>query len=87
VLPHLLKGKIMPASSVTQQVSLVASFARFSQDLVTALRTSAVRLATYIGQSAEERELKHQEAYLAQATDRYDLEYRIRELDRTRHAR
>jgi hypothetical protein len=55
--------------------------------MVTALRTSAVRLATYIGQSAEERELKHQEAYLAQATDRYDLEYRIRELDRTRHAR
>jgi hypothetical protein len=77
----------MSTSSVTHQVSSVAAFARFSQDLVTALRTSAVRLAAYIGQSPEERELKHQEAYLAQATDRYDLEYRIRELDRTRHAR
>jgi DNA topoisomerase VI subunit B len=87
VLAHLLKVKIMSTSSATRQVSSIADFARLSQDLVTALRTSAVRLATYIGQSTEERELKHQEAYLAQATDRYDLEYRIRELDRTRHAR
>jgi len=77
----------MSTSSATHQVSSFAGFARFSQELVTALRTAAVQLATYIGQSTEERELKHQEAYLAQATDRYDLEYRIRELDRTRRAR
>ena len=77
----------MSVSSIAHQVSPVAYFARCSQELVTALRTAAVRLAAYIGQSAEERERKHEEAYLAQATDRYDLEYRIRELDRTRHAR
>jgi hypothetical protein len=87
VLAHSLKVKIMSTSSATHQVSLVAEFTRFSLELVTALRTAAVQLATYIGQSAEERELKYQEAYLAQATDRYDLEYRIRELDRTRRAR
>lgn len=77
----------MSSSSVAHQVSSVSDFARFSQELVTALRAAVAQLATYIGQSAEERELKYQEAYLAQATDRYDLEYRIRELDRTRHAR
>ena len=77
----------MSTSSTARQVSSVADFARFSKELFTALRTAAAQLATYIGQSPEERELKHQEAYLAQATDRYDLEYRIRELDRTRHAR
>lgn len=77
----------MSTSSAAHQVSSVADFARFFQELATALRTAAAQLATYIGQSTEERELKRQEAYLAQATDRYDLEYRIRELDRTRHAR
>ena len=77
----------MSTSSAAHQVSSVAGFARFSQELFTDLRTAAVQLATYIGQSPEERERKHQEAYLSQATDRYDLESRIRELDRTRHAR
>jgi DNA topoisomerase VI subunit B len=77
----------MSTSSASHPVSSIADFARFSQDLVTALRTAAAQLATYIGQSAEERERKHEEAYLAQATDGYDLEYRIRELDRTRYAR
>jgi hypothetical protein len=86
VLAYSLKGQIMLTSSAAHQVS-PATFARFSQELVTALRTATAQLATYIGQSAEERELKYQEAYLAQATDRYDLEYRIRELDRTRKAR
>ena len=77
----------MSTSSAARQVSSVADLARFSRELVTALRSAAAQLATYIGQSVEERELKRQEAYLAQATDRYDLEYRIRELDRTRPAR
>jgi len=77
----------MSTSSAAHQVSSVTDFARFSQDLVTTLKTAAAQLATYIGQSSEERERKHEEAYLAQATDRYDLEYRIRELDRTRSAR
>jgi hypothetical protein len=77
----------MSASSAAHQVSFVTDFARFSLELVTSLRTAVAQLATYIGQSAEERELKYQEAYLAQATDRYDLEYRIRELDRTRRTR
>lgn len=77
----------MSTSSAAHQGSAVTDFARFSQELVTTLRTSVAQLVTYIGQSAEQRELKYQEAYLAQATDRYDLEYRIRELDRTRRAR
>ena len=77
----------MSTSSAAHRVSSVAEFVCFSQYLVTTLRTAAVQLATYIGQSTEERERKHQDAYLAQATDRYDLEYRIRELDRTRRAR
>jgi hypothetical protein len=75
------------SSATAHHVSSVAEFVRFSQELVTALRAAAAQLATYMGQSTEERELKYQEAYLAQATDRYDLEYRIRELDRTRRAR
>lgn len=77
----------MSTSSAAHQVSPVADFARFLQELGTTLRTAAAQLLTYIGQSTEERESKRQEAYLAQATDRYDLEYRIRELDRTHHAR
>lgn len=77
----------MSTSSATHQVSPVTDLARFLQELGTALRTAAAQLLTYIGQSTEERERKRQEAYLAQATDRYDLEYRIRELDRTCNAR
>lgn len=35
----------------------------------------------------EKRERGREEAYLAQSTDRYDLEYRIRELDRESRSR
>lgn len=33
-------------------------------------------------ESTERRERERREAYLAQSTDIYDLEYRLRELDR-----
>lgn len=35
-----------------------------------------------LAESSERRESKRQEAYLAEATDVYNLEYRMRELDR-----
>lgn len=41
----------------------------------------------YLAQSAEARQHARDEAYLAEAVDRYDLEYRMRELDRARHSR
>lgn len=35
-----------------------------------------------LAESPERRERERQEAYLAESTDLYDLEYRIRQLDR-----
>lgn len=36
-------------------------------------------------ESSKRREREREEAYLAESTDIYDLEYRIRELDREIH--
>ncbi|OFJ50264.1 hypothetical protein BA896_014785 [Janthinobacterium lividum] len=43
---------------------------------------TAKRLGTWLKQRSERRERAVEEAYLAESTDRYDLEYRMRELAR-----
>jgi hypothetical protein len=40
------------------------------------------RLFLFLTKSADERKKEHDDAYLAEATDLYDLEYRMRKLDR-----
>ena len=40
------------------------------------------RLFLFLTKSADERKKEREDAYLAEATDLYDLEYRIRKLDR-----
>jgi hypothetical protein len=46
------------------------------------------RLFLFLTKSADQREQERNEAYLAEATDIYDLEYRVKRLDQrgsTRH--
>jgi hypothetical protein len=46
------------------------------------------RLFLFLTKSADQREQERNEAYLAEATDIYDLEYRLKRLDQraaTRH--
>jgi len=40
------------------------------------------RLFLLLTQTADERQKSHNDAYLAEATDLYDLEFRMRKLDR-----
>lgn len=40
------------------------------------------RVAVFFSVDSEQRERDRQEAYLAESGDRYELEYRMRELDR-----
>ncbi len=40
------------------------------------------RLFLFLTKSADERKKERDDAYLAEATDLYDLEYRMRKLDR-----
>lgn len=48
------------------------------------VRAHVADICTYLAQSSEERQRAREEAYLAEAVDRYDLEFRMRELDRGR---
>jgi hypothetical protein len=41
----------------------------------------------YLAESPERREREREDAYLAESTDIYDLEYRMRELDRRNRQR
>ena len=41
----------------------------------------------FLSKNSEQREREREEAYLAQSTDRYDLEYRMRKLDRQSQSR
>lgn len=45
------------------------------------------RLFLFLTKSADELEKEHNDAYLAEATDLYDLEFRLRKLDRQRAVR
>lgn len=49
---------------------------------VAAARTLLSRIQTFLTQTTEHRERAYEEAYLAESTDRYDLEFRMRELSR-----
>ncbi|MBB5607708.1 MULTISPECIES: DUF3563 family protein [unclassified Janthinobacterium] len=40
------------------------------------------RLGAYLSHSTDHRERAYEEAYLAESADRYDLEFRMRELAR-----
>ncbi|MBG6221240.1 MULTISPECIES: DUF3563 family protein [unclassified Janthinobacterium] len=51
-------------------------------NIVATLILTAKRLGTWLKQRSERRERAVEEAYLAESTDRYDLEYRMRELAR-----
>ncbi|HAT29724.1 MAG TPA: hypothetical protein DCW29_02375 [Janthinobacterium sp.] len=50
--------------------------------LIATVRSVATRVHTFFVQSAEHRERAYEEAYLAESVDRYDLEFRMRELAR-----
>jgi hypothetical protein len=41
------------------------------------------RLFLFLTKSADQREKERNDAYLAEATDIYDLEYRLQKLDRS----
>lgn len=53
---------------------------------VVSLRKHVADFFHYLAQSAEARQRARDEAYLAEALDCYDLEYRMRELDRARNS-
>ena len=53
-----------------------------NNNIVATLVHAAKRLGTWLAQNSDHRERAYEEAYLAESTDRYDLEYRMRELSR-----
>lgn len=55
----------------------------FAAGVAAAARTLFSRIHTFLTQTAEHRERAYEEAYLAESTDRYDLEFRMRELARS----
>lgn len=54
----------------------------FVADAVSTVRAALSRVRTFLTQSAEHRERAYEEAYLSESVDRYDLEFRMRELAR-----
>ncbi|KAB8042514.1 DUF3563 family protein [Janthinobacterium aquaticum] len=54
-----------------------------SNNIVATLAAVLKRASAYLLQSDDHRERAYEEAYLAESTDRYDLEYRMRELSRS----
>ena len=53
-----------------------------NNNIVATLVHAAKRLGTWLAQNSDHRERASEEAYLAESTDRYDLEDRMRELAR-----
>ncbi|MET3130074.1 hypothetical protein AAKU55_000315 [Oxalobacteraceae bacterium GrIS 1.11] len=49
---------------------------------VGAARSFFARIGAFLAHGAERRECSYEEAYLAESSDRYDLEFRMRELAR-----
>ncbi|MFM9434777.1 hypothetical protein ACFDR9_001839 [Janthinobacterium sp. CG_23.3] len=54
----------------------------FLVDAAAAVRSFFARAKAALAQSAESRERAYEEAYLSESVDRYDLEFRMRELAR-----
>ena len=53
-----------------------------SNNIVATLTRLVKSISDFLSQSPDHRERAYEEAYLAESTDRYDLEYRMRELSR-----
>ena len=53
-----------------------------SNNIVATVATALKRLGAYLSHSTDHRERAYEEAYLAESADRYDLEFRMRELAR-----
>lgn len=58
------------------------SIARESAAVLYAVRALFARVATFLSYDAEQSARARDEAYLAESGDRYELEFRMRELDR-----
>jgi len=82
--------------SILQQLNPTASISTMPNALVTAMRGAGHGLAVFthaaiehmgnaFTRSMEESRREADEAYLAQSTDRFDLERRMKELDRGPH--
>lgn len=65
--------------------SIVHASRVFTDTIVASVRSGASHLQSFLTQSSEHRQATYEEAYLAESVDRYDLEYRMRELDRANH--
>ena len=53
-----------------------------NNNFIATLAQAAKRLGNWLVLNGDHRERAYEEAYLAESTDRYDLEYRMRELSR-----
>ena len=53
-----------------------------NSNIIATLVHAAKRVGAWLNHSSDRRERAYEEAYLAESTDRYDLEYRMRELAR-----
>jgi hypothetical protein len=53
-----------------------------SNNVVATVRAAISRVAAFLSGDTDHRERAYEEAYLAESTDRYDLEFRMRELSR-----
>ncbi|NRR30672.1 DUF3563 family protein [Oxalobacteraceae bacterium] len=61
------------------------SIARDSAAVLYAVRALFARVAGLLNYDAEQRARARDEAYLAESGDRYELEFRMRELERAPH--
>jgi predicted class III extradiol MEMO1 family dioxygenase len=79
------KERIMATSTMTFKSHSLAHEAWVAiEHAAVVVRTAVSDFCHYLAQSAEAREHARDDAYLAEAVDCYDLEYRMRELDRGR---
>ena len=54
-----------------------------SNNIVATLTGIVKGISAFLSQSPDHRERAYEEAYLAESTDRYDLEFRMRKQDRS----
>lgn len=59
-----------------------ASFSTGAAAITAHIRSFFARVYAALAQTADDRERAYEEAYLAESSDRYDLEFRMRELAR-----
>lgn len=73
------------ASITTMPHALVTAMYAAGHGIAASTHAALEYIGNAVSRSIEESRRKHDEAYLAESTDCFDLERRMRELDRVQH--